>query len=505
MQNLYLDIDLSNSFIGSSQLNTEAVDKYEALQNKYPWFGLAAIIGARATLNTTLDNNLVSKAGVHCNKPIWLASYLAQNKINDTAATNVLSNNKLNIQPPLLSNVAIEPFVNQIVPSATVVTTAVDNDTKNSMQNEPLTLISLQQSDNVIDEAQIGINNKHLQQEELLLEPRNQNILNNEELKEIFNKEKLEPEINKEPIPEIVENKAIEDIQITNATSISKPNHQTLSTPYASDTVENLSPMEAALAMAEDKENETEENKLLIPINQNIASNNNEEPAELLKPLENNIIITETIIKEDEKPNFADNIQLTDFNNNNIVDNSAIALDYNEAMQISLPKLPTQIYNVAASAAASFAKPLETERNINDIKVVEPNGLYDNIANTKENEITFEPYHTVDYFAAVGIKIDDKMLQNDRIGMQLRSFSEWLKTMKNLHPDKLISSSLPHDAPLLEIKTLDDEEVITEAMSIVYLKQGRKDKAVELLAKLSLLNPSKTAYFANLIQDYNNK
>jgi hypothetical protein len=44
--------------------------------------------------------------------------------------------------------------------------------------------------------------------------------------------------------------------------------------------------------------------------------------------------------------------------------------------------------------------------------------------------------------------------------------------------------------------SLEQKEVITETMAEVLVKQGKKERAVELYHKLSLLNPSKSAYFA---------
>jgi hypothetical protein len=44
------------------------------------------------------------------------------------------------------------------------------------------------------------------------------------------------------------------------------------------------------------------------------------------------------------------------------------------------------------------------------------------------------------------------------------------------------------------------KEIITEAMAEVWAKQGHKEKAVEIYEKLSLLNPSKSHYFAARIE-----
>ena len=49
-----------------------------------------------------------------------------------------------------------------------------------------------------------------------------------------------------------------------------------------------------------------------------------------------------------------------------------------------------------------------------------------------DNAITFEPMHMVDYFASQGIKLSEEVQPADKLGKQLKSFTEWLKTMKKV-------------------------------------------------------------------------
>lgn len=116
----------------------------------------------------------------------------------------------------------------------------------------------------------------------------------------------------------------------------------------------------------------------------------------------------------------------------------------------------------------------------------------------QEAEIIFEPLHTTDYFASQGIKISDEVQPTDKLGTQLKSFTEWLKTMKKVHESKLPEGSDQLDATVNKLaeKSNRDAEVVTEAMAEAFLVQGKKDKAKDIYQKLSLLNPSKTAYFA---------
>ena len=124
----------------------------------------------------------------------------------------------------------------------------------------------------------------------------------------------------------------------------------------------------------------------------------------------------------------------------------------------------------------------------------------------KKNEetemVSFEPLHTVDYFASQGIKLSEEALSNDQLGKQVKSFTAWLKSMKKLHPGQL-----PEQNEVIEklIQTSSEASnqsvnVLTEAMAEVLVKQGKSEKAIEMYQKLSLLNPSKSAYFAAKIE-----
>jgi hypothetical protein len=122
------------------------------------------------------------------------------------------------------------------------------------------------------------------------------------------------------------------------------------------------------------------------------------------------------------------------------------------------------------------------------------------------DDLSFEPYHTIDYFASLGIKLKPEELAKDKLGQQLKSFTDWLRSMKRITPaqgaekvpelDELTSQSIQKIAEYSN----DAKEIITEAMAEVWAKQGHKEKAVAIYEKLSLLNPSKSHYFAARIE-----
>lgn len=117
---------------------------------------------------------------------------------------------------------------------------------------------------------------------------------------------------------------------------------------------------------------------------------------------------------------------------------------------------------------------------------------------TTEDLIIFEPLHTTDYFASLGIKLSGEIQPADKLGKQLKSFTEWLKTMKKIHPGELPPQSPATDISIQNLAEQSNKEgeTVTEAMAEVLLHQGKVDKAVEVYKKLSLLNPSKSAFFA---------
>ena len=120
-----------------------------------------------------------------------------------------------------------------------------------------------------------------------------------------------------------------------------------------------------------------------------------------------------------------------------------------------------------------------------------------------KDELIFEPYHTVDYFASQGIKIKEEEKPVDKFGKQLKSFTDWLKTMKRLPISDLKNTPVTQAEQKVEAlaeNSLADRHVITESMAAVWEKQGNAQKAIEIYEKLSLLEPTKSAYFATRIE-----
>jgi hypothetical protein len=125
-------------------------------------------------------------------------------------------------------------------------------------------------------------------------------------------------------------------------------------------------------------------------------------------------------------------------------------------------------------------------------------------AGAKDQALVFEPYYTVDYFASQGIKNNLEEKPKDRLGQQLKSFTDWLKTIRQMPPQQIaaLNTDSGSEEKVVQLAThsLAEENVDTEAMAEVWIKQSQPEKAIKIYEKLSLLNPSKSSYFAVLIE-----
>jgi hypothetical protein len=120
----------------------------------------------------------------------------------------------------------------------------------------------------------------------------------------------------------------------------------------------------------------------------------------------------------------------------------------------------------------------------------------------------FEPFYTVDYFASQGIRMKEDEKPADRFGQQLKSFTEWLKILKRKPVTEIVKEVAPsaeHKVEVLADRSIEDREVVTEAMAEVWEKQGNIQKAIDIYNKLSLLEPPKSAYFAAKIEGLRKK
>lgn len=120
----------------------------------------------------------------------------------------------------------------------------------------------------------------------------------------------------------------------------------------------------------------------------------------------------------------------------------------------------------------------------------------------KNQNAVASPFFTVDFFASQGIKLS--VGSADKLEGKVKKFTEWLSLLKNKSPNPTDLGTDPETEKIIESiaqSSNHTQEVVTETMAEVLIKQGKKQKAIQLYEKLSFLNPSKSAYFAAKIEE----
>lgn len=178
-----------------------------------------------------------------------------------------------------------------------------------------------------------------------------------------------------------------------------------------------------------------------------------------------------------------------------------LALHFNNTYLLHL-----QLHQTESIIIQNSEKNVEIEQHINIAEPVLEKLLTRQVALSNQvptnSDMLFEPLFATDYFASQGIKLSEDFQTSDKLGKQLKSFTEWLKTIKKTHnytpPEP---KQMDQNVAQLAEKSNMETEVITETMAEVYLQQGKITKANEVYEKLSLQNPAKSTYFAGKIEN----
>lgn len=125
-----------------------------------------------------------------------------------------------------------------------------------------------------------------------------------------------------------------------------------------------------------------------------------------------------------------------------------------------------------------------------------------------EIKVPVDPHHAIDFFAAVGVEQKPAQASQPAVQPELTrkmyTFTEWLKQMKRSNFATAGANVNPQQEAAVALQAQRSntlEEVITEAMAEVYIKQGRTDQAKIIFRKLIESDPSKSAYFAARIEN----
>jgi tetratricopeptide (TPR) repeat protein len=158
---------------------------------------------------------------------------------------------------------------------------------------------------------------------------------------------------------------------------------------------------------------------------------------------------------------------------------------------------------------------------------------------TTEQEPLISPVYTQDYFLQQGEKVSEEIpeqlneliekepdSEEDKSLMVMMSFSEWLLHFKNTaekqneekkdqralktmwQKEKLAAAmeeeneEIPEDVFEMAVNSIaKEEDLASEPLAGIYIKQGKYEQAIEMYRKLSLRNPQKSAYFARKIEE----
>jgi hypothetical protein len=125
----------------------------------------------------------------------------------------------------------------------------------------------------------------------------------------------------------------------------------------------------------------------------------------------------------------------------------------------------------------------------------------------EEAIIPIENVYGGDYFTTQGIHIDESEKQEEiKLNFTRNSFKDWLKLMNKIKTEEEIETSKEkNEYPINSLQDIEHQEldIYTETMADIYINQGLKNKAIQIFEKLSLINPSKSAYFTSRINKIN--
>ncbi|PWV57098.1 hypothetical protein [Chitinophaga sp. S165] len=135
-----------------------------------------------------------------------------------------------------------------------------------------------------------------------------------------------------------------------------------------------------------------------------------------------------------------------------------------------------------------------------------------------ETSLTFQPLYTDDYFAYKRLKDPEHAEHlSEKGAAEMKSFTSWLKDMKHTFAEKAskqwyqeqmhrsyedadpeVSETVEKMA--MESITLNDD-IVSETLAEIWARQHQYQTAIHIYQKLSLLNPNKSAYFAQKIKE----
>ncbi len=209
------------------------------------------------------------------------------------------------------------------------------------------------------------------------------------------------------------------------------------------------------------------------------------------------------------------------------------------------PDTPIETPAVAAPvqpmplAAEPVADTMPAEATMQEMQHRHIGSVLDGAMHAITDDVTDEqlisPVYTEDYFRQQGVKISDalpdqveEIVDKDTGGtlMVMMSFTEWLlhfrnksqkekeeddeqKALKTMWQKEKLAAAMeeeneeiPENVFEMAVNSITSEDdLASEPLANIYLKQGKYDRAIDMYRKLSLRNPQKNAYFARKIEE----
>lgn len=190
-----------------------------------------------------------------------------------------------------------------------------------------------------------------------------------------------------------------------------------------------------------------------------------------------------------------------------------------------------------AEAVTEQPVPTEIVDNVAHMDEVIEHAMEAADAPVPELDELISPVFTNDYFRQQGLKVDEEMPEiprdwksekhdKDKSLMVMMSFAEWLlhfrntaerqreesedqKALKTMWQKEKLAAAIEEENDEIPEKVFEmavnsitkEEDLASEPLAEIYIKQGKYDKAIDMYRKLSLRNPQKNAYFARKIED----
>lgn len=172
----------------------------------------------------------------------------------------------------------------------------------------------------------------------------------------------------------------------------------------------------------------------------------------------------------------------------------------------------------AASQAAGQQPEAPAQPHASEAAAEEPLKIFPLEIPEEETTLTFQPLYTDDYFAYKKLKEPEQADDlNEKGAAEMRSFTDWLREMKqgfaqkanrDWYHEQLSRSYVDADPEVsetvekmaMESITLNDD-IVSETLAEVWARQRQYKTAIQIYQKLSLLNPGKSTYFAQKIQE----